>query len=60
VNSPRIWLVLYPSPHVAELAPQFESALAMRYRSEQRRDFKGVSVILFSGLKPPSSLPQAK
>src|SRR4051812_32605004 len=56
---PRAWLILYPSPHVAELAPQFESALTAHYANQQRRDFKGVAVILFSGLKQPSSLPQA-
>src|SRR4051794_2408538 len=42
IASPRTWLVLYPSPHVAELAPQFEQALTARYSSEQRREFKGV------------------
>jgi mannosyltransferase len=59
VAAPRIWLLLYPSPHTGELTPQLESGLAARYSTEARRDFRGVSVILFSGLKPPSSLPQA-
>ena len=59
ITAPRTWLVLYPSPHVAELAPEFEQALASRYESQQRREFKGVTVVLFGGLKQPSSLPQA-
>jgi mannosyltransferase len=59
LSLPRAWLLLYPSPHVAELAPQFERDLTARYGNQQRREFKGVTVILFSGLKPPSSLPQA-
>jgi mannosyltransferase len=56
IASPRTWLVLYPSPHVAELAPEFEQALASRYSKEERREFKGVTIVLFSGLKQPSSL----
>jgi len=60
ITSPRTWLVLYPSPHVAELAPQWEQALASRYSKQERREFKGVTIVLFSGLKQPSSLPQAE
>jgi hypothetical protein len=60
VSAPRTWLILYPSPHVAELAQRFERALEARYEREQRMEFKGVSVILFSGLRPPRSLPQAE
>ena len=53
LSAARTWLVLYPSPHVAEHALDFEHALASRYANQQRRDFKGVSVILFSGPKQP-------
>jgi mannosyltransferase len=60
ISSPRTWLVLYPSPHFAELAPEFEQALADRYTKQERREFKGVSILLFSGLKQPSSLPPAE
>jgi len=59
LTAPRTWLVLYPSPHVAELAPDFERALASRYSKEERREFKGVTVVLFSGPKQPLSLPPA-
>jgi mannosyltransferase len=59
IAAPRTWLVLYPSPHVAELAPDFEQALASRYSKEERREFKGVTVVLFSGPKQPLSLRPA-
>jgi mannosyltransferase len=54
-SAPRAWLILYPSPHVAELAPAFESAFAARYEREQRTEFKGISVLLVSSLRPPTS-----
>ncbi len=56
IDSPRAWLLLYPSPHVAEEAPLFEKTLTERYASVERTQFKGIEVLLFSQpLKPPPS-----
>ena len=58
LTAPRAWLILYPSPHTAELAPQFEAALNARYQDHKQFAFRGLSLELFSGLKPlPSPRP---
>ena len=58
IDSPRAWLILCPSPHVAKDAPLFKETLEERYSSLEPRQFRGIEVLLFSGLKqPPSRLP---
>jgi uncharacterized membrane protein len=57
IDSPRIWLVLYPSPHVAEDAPLFERTLKERYASTERKQFKGIEVLLFSHLQAAAVSP---
>ena len=58
IASPRAWLLLYPSPHVGEDAPGFEQALQSRYTSVERKQFKGIELLLYKGLKqPPSHRP---
>ncbi|HJX01460.1 MAG TPA: glycosyltransferase family 39 protein [Terriglobales bacterium] len=61
IDSPRSWLLLYPSPHVAEDAPLFEKTLTNKYSNLERKQFKGIEVLLFSQpLKRPPSRPQAE
>ena len=60
IDSPHTWLLLYPSPHVARDAPLFERALKGRYASAERKQFKGIEVLLFSQplKQPPSRLQE--
>jgi mannosyltransferase len=51
VASPRTWLLIYPSPHVAEDAPLFVITLNKRYEKSERKQFKGVEVILLTDLR---------
>jgi hypothetical protein len=60
IDSPRTWLLLYPSPHTAEEAPRLEGALKARYAGLERKRFKGIEVLLFTQLtRPPSRPPTA-
>jgi mannosyltransferase len=61
IDSPRSWLLLYPSPHVAEDAPLFEKTLTQKYAVVDRKQFKGIEVLLFSQpLKPQPYRPPAE
>ncbi len=51
ITSPRTWLLIYPSPNAPEDAPLFVSTLNKRYENSERKQFKGVEVLLFSGLR---------
>jgi hypothetical protein len=57
IDSPRTWLLLYPSPHTAAEAPLFEDTLKKRYAAEERKQLKGIEVLLFTQLKQLPSRP---
>jgi hypothetical protein len=58
IDAPRVWVMIYPSPHTAEDAPALESALRDHYASEERKQFRGIEVLLYAQPKqPPSRLP---
>ena len=59
IVSPRTWLLIYPNPHTAEDAPAFEKTLQSRYETLERKQFKGIEVLLYKDLKqPPSRLQE--
>ena len=60
INSPRFWVIIYPSPHTAAEAGSLEDLFRARYTSEERKRFRGIELLLYIQPKlPPSRLPAA-
>jgi mannosyltransferase len=59
IATPRLWVMIYPSPHTAEQAPLFKDILKEHYATEEQTQFKGIEVLLYTEPKqPPSRLPE--